>query len=70
MIEYKDCKLQGIGRTLKLNLRILNYFSHIKTKKRTCDIVDHFFDKHGETWKEEYEENELFRSKIKDNEGV
>ena len=48
------------GRTLKSNSQISNYFSHIKTKKRTCDIVNHFIDKHAETWKEKYEENKLF----------
>ena len=60
MIECKECKLQGNERTLKLNSRISNYFSHIETKKRKCDIVNHFIDKHAETWKEEYKENELF----------
>ena len=50
-----------------------------------CDIINHFIDKHAKTWKEEYEENELFSvigisqlkkstinygSKIKEHEGV
>ena len=49
MIECKECKIQDIGPTLKLRSRISNYFSHIKAKKRTCDIVNNFIDKHAET---------------------
>ena len=28
-------------------LKFLNYKSHIKHKKRTCDIANHFIDRHG-----------------------
>ena len=60
LIECKQCKIQGIGRAFKLNSRILNYFSHIRQRKRTCEIVNHFIDNHMDTWKEDYEENDLF----------
>ena len=43
-----------------MNSRVSNYFSHIKQRKRTCDIVNHFIDSHMDTWKEDYEENDLF----------
>ena len=56
----QKCKIPGIGRTFKLNSRVLNYFSHIKQRKRTCDIVNHFIDSHMNTLKEDYEENDLF----------
>ena len=60
LTECKQCKIQGIGRTFKLNSRISNYFSHIKQRKRTCEIVNHFIDNHMDTWKKDYEENDLF----------
>ena len=60
LIKCKQCKIQGIVRTFKLNSRISNYFSHIKQRKRTCGIVNHFIDNHMDTWKEDYEENNLF----------
>ena len=41
--------------------RISNYFSHIKQRKRTCGIVEHFIDQHKEEWKESYKENNLFQ---------
>ena len=43
-----------------MNSRISNYFSHIRQRKRTCEIVNHFIDNHMDTWKEDYEENDLF----------
>ena len=45
---------------LKLNSRISNYFSHIKQRNRTCEVVNHFIDNHIDTWKEDYEDNDMF----------
>ena len=41
------CELQGVGSTGSFKPRLANYKSHIKHKRRTCSIVNHFFDKHG-----------------------
>ena len=60
LIECKQCKIQGIGQTFKLNSKLWNYFSHIKQRERTCHIVNHFIDSHMDTWKDDYEKNDLF----------
>ena len=54
------CNIQGIGRSVKFNHRMSNYFSHIKQKKRTCAIVNHFIDNHLEEWSEDNETNDIF----------
>ena len=40
-----------------------NYFSHIKQRKRTCAIGNHFLDNHLDVWEESYEVNETFEIK-------
>ena len=40
-----------------------NYFSHIKQRKRTCAIGNHFLDNHLDAWEESYELNETFEIK-------
>ena len=52
LIWCEECKLQGVGRTLKMNTRLSNYYSHIKQKRRTCSSVNHFIDKHANNWKD------------------
>ena len=51
LIWCEECQLQGVGRTLKMNTRLSNYYSHIKQKRRTCSPVNHFIDKHANNWK-------------------
>ena len=41
------CGLQGVGSTINFKTRLANYKSHIKRKRRTCAIVNHFLDCHG-----------------------
>ena len=41
------CDLQGVGSTVSFKPRLANYKSHIKYKRRTCSIVNHFIDMHG-----------------------
>ena len=41
------CELQRVGSTGSFKPRLANYKSHIKHKRRTCSIVNHFIDKHG-----------------------
>ena len=41
------CNLQGVGSTVNFKTQLANYNSHIKHNKRTCSIVNHFFDCHG-----------------------
>ena len=52
LIWCEECKLQGVGRTLKMNKRLSNYYSHIKQKQRTCSSVNHFIDQHVNNWKD------------------
>ena len=52
LIWCEECKLQGVGRTLKMSKRLSNYYSHIKQKRRTCSSVNHFIDKHANNWKD------------------
>ena len=35
---------QGIGSTANFKSRLANYKSHIKHKRRTCSITNHFID--------------------------
>ena len=41
------CDLQAVGSTANFKSRLANYKSHIKHKKRTCGIANHFIDSHG-----------------------
>ena len=52
LIWCEECKLQGVGRTLKMNKRLSNYYSHIKQKQRTCSSVSHFIDQHANKCKD------------------
>ena len=52
LIWCEECKLQGVGHTLKMSKRLSNYYSHIKQKRRTCSSVNHFTDKHANNWKD------------------
>ena len=40
------CDLQGVGSTVSFKSRLANYKSHIKHKRKTCSIVNHFIDMH------------------------
>ena len=40
------CGLQGVGSTHNFKPRLANYKSHMKHRRRTCGVVDHFIDKH------------------------
>ena len=55
------CNIQGVGRSVKFKRRMSNYFSHIKQKKRTRAIVNHFIDNHSDEWSEDYETNDIFQ---------
>ena len=59
LITCKICNIQGVGHTSKFSSRISNYFSYIKQKKKTCSIVNHFFDNHYDIWNINYAENEI-----------
>ena len=63
LVTCRICNLQGVGRTTKFSKRMANYFSHIKQRKRTCAIGNHFLDNHLDVWEESYELNELFEIK-------
>ena len=41
------CNLQGVGSTKNFKSRLANYKSHIKHRKKTCNIANHFIDCHG-----------------------
>ena len=51
------CDIQGVGHSVKFNHRMSNNFSHIKRKRRTCAIINHFVDNHLDQWSEDYETN-------------
>ena len=40
------CGLQGVGSTYNFKSRLANYKSHIKHRRRTCGVVNHFIDVH------------------------
>ena len=40
------CDLQGVGSTVCFKSRLANYKFHIKHKRKTCSIVNHFIDMH------------------------
>lgn len=61
LVHCTKCNLQGVGHATKFNERISNHFSHIKQKRRTCGIVNHFIDKHSQEWTSNYKENNLFQ---------
>ena len=52
IIWCEEYKLKGVGRTIKMNTRLSNYYSHIKQKRRMCSSVNHFIDKHANNWKD------------------
>ena len=63
LVINRVCNLQGVGRTTKFSKRMANHFSHIKQRKRTCAIGNHFLVNHLDVWKESYELNESFEIK-------
>ena len=54
------CNIQGVDHCTQFNNRVANYFSHIKSRTRDCEITCHFIDHHYDTWKASYLENEEF----------
>ena len=44
VVKCVKCNLQSVGHSKKFSERISNYFSHIKQKRRTCNIGNHFID--------------------------
>ena len=46
LAECVLCGLQGVGSTANFKSRLANYKSHIKHKRRTCSITNHFIDMH------------------------
>jgi hypothetical protein len=38
LAQCVDCGLQGVGFTINFKLRLANYKSHIKHKRRTCGV--------------------------------
>ena len=46
LAQCVTCGLQGVGSTVNFKSRLANYKSHIKRRRRTCGIVNHFIDKH------------------------
>ena len=41
------CGLQGVGSTHNFKPRLADYKSHIKHRRRTCGVVNHFTDVQG-----------------------
>ena len=52
VVTCKKCKLQEVGHSTELDKRIANYFSHIKSNTRDCEITFHFIDNHKDNWTE------------------
>ena len=46
LAECVVCGLQGVCSTANFKSRLANYKSHIKHKRRTCSITNHFIDVH------------------------
>ena len=61
VVKRVKCNLQGVGHSKTFSIRISNYFPHIKQKRRTCNIGNHFIDHHIDEWKENYKDNNLFQ---------
>ena len=49
-IIYMRCNIQGVGRSVKFNHRMSNYFSHI----------NYFINNHSDEWSKDYETNDIF----------
>ena len=60
LVTCVKCNIQGVGHYTQFNKRVANYFSHIKSITRDCEITCHFIDHHSNTWKANYIENEEF----------
>ena len=60
MVTCKKCKLQGVGQSTEFHKRNANYFSHIKSNRRDCEITCYFIDDHKDTLTENYALNEEF----------
>ena len=61
VVTCVKCNLQGVGHNKKSSKRISNYFSHIKQKRKTCSIGNHFIDHHMDEWKGNYKDSNLFQ---------
>ena len=59
VVTCKKCKLQGVGHSTEFHKNIANYFSHIKSNTRDCEVTCHFIDNQKDTWKN-YTLNEEF----------
>ena len=46
LAQCVECGLQGVGSSVNFKKRLANYKSHIKQKRRTCGILNHFLDCH------------------------
>ena len=61
VVKCVKCNVQRVGHSTKFSKRISNYFSHIKQKRRTYSIGNHFIDHDMDEWKENYKDNNLFQ---------
>ena len=61
LVTCAKCKLQGVGHSTQFGKRISNYFSHIKSGARDCEISCHFIDCHQDTWILDYRNNTDFQ---------
>ena len=54
LVTCAKCKLPGVGHSTQFGKRISNYFSHMKSGTRDCEIPCHFIDCHQDTWISDY----------------
>ena len=60
LVTCAKCNKQGVEHSMQFSKRMSNYFSHIKSGTRDCEISCHFMDDHQETWVPNYQENTDF----------
>ena len=60
LVTWAKCNKQGVGHSTQFSKRMSNYFSHIKSGTRDCEISCHFIDDHQDTWVPNYQENTDF----------
>ena len=60
LVTCAKCNKQGVGHSTQFSKRMSNYFSHIKSGTRDCEISCHFIDDHQDTWVPNYQENTDF----------
>ena len=61
LVTCAKCKLPGVGHSTQFGKRISNYFSHIKSGTRDCEISCRFIDCHQDTWISDYCNNTDFQ---------